>query len=426
MRSPVGGQGPEVPGPRASVTQVPLARVSPADLASGGDSCLTVLLVEDDDGDALLVEETLRDSGLVVRLTRARSLAEARRELRGEHGSPAQCVLLDLHLPDAQGLDVVGQVLAESPRAAVVVLTGLAEEGVGLSAVAAGAQDYLIKGVFEPTVLARSVRYAVQRRQIEQAAMALEASRMRAQENARLERGLLPSPLLHGAGVQVVSRYEPSRSLGLLSGDFYDVVEAADGTVHAVIGDVSGHGPDEAALGVCLRVAWRSFTLAGVTGAGVCELMQKVLVAERTGAEIFATVTTVELPPGMTKAKIVRAGHPPLLLRDPGGVRLVETAVGPALGLLPDGLCHWREDHLDLPAAGGLALFTDGLFEGRVSTDGRRLGEDGLLALAARYTGRPAEEFVTAVISETRTLSADHGGHSDDVALLHLEWNEQK
>ncbi|MGW1893768.1 PP2C family protein-serine/threonine phosphatase [Streptomyces sp. NPDC002004] len=425
MRSPVGGQGPEATGPGTSGPAVPPARTSPSDLRTDIDPYVTILLVEDDEGDALLVEETLLDSGLTARLTRARTLAEARTSLSGEHGAPAQCVLLDLHLPDGQGLDVVGQVLAAAPGAAVVVLTGLAEEGAGLSAVAAGAQDYLSKGVIEPTVLARSIRYAVQRRQIEQAALALEASRIRAQENARLERGLLPSPLLHNGAVEVVSRYEPSRSLGLLSGDFYDVVETPDGTVHAVIGDVSGHGPDEAALGVCLRVAWRSFTLAGVTGTHVCELMQKVLVAERTGAEIFATVTTVELPPGLDGAKVVRAGHPPLLLRETAGVRLVETAVGPALGLLPEGPCRWREDRLDLPTAGSLALFTDGLFEGRISDDGKRLGEDGLLALAERNAHRTAEDFVAALISETRALSAGHGGHSDDVALLHLEWNRR-
>ncbi|MFE3329413.1 PP2C family protein-serine/threonine phosphatase [Streptomyces sp. NPDC059176] len=405
---------------------MPEARAVPSAPGRGVEPPLTILLVEDDDGDALLVEETLRDSGLTARLTRARSLAAALRLLGAEGGVPDQCVLLDLHLPDAEGLDVVQRVLRAAPATAVVVLTGLAEERVGLSAVAAGAQDYLIKGALDPAVLERSIRYAVQRRQIEQAAVALEAGRLRAQENARLERGLLPSPLLHEGSVDVVARYEPSRSLGLLSGDFYDVVETSDGTVHAVIGDVSGHGPDEAALGVCLRVAWRSFTLAGVTGTDVCELMQKVLVAERTGPEIFATVMTVELPPGLARAKVVRAGHPPLLLREVGGVRLVETAAGPALGLLPGGTHPWREDLMDLPAAGALALFTDGLFEGRISDDGRRLGEEGLLALAAAHANGTAEEFVTAMISDTRALSAAYGGHSDDVALLHLEWKQQK
>ncbi|MFD5429008.1 PP2C family protein-serine/threonine phosphatase [Streptomyces sp. NPDC127084] len=404
----------------------PDLQVSAPDLHVGMDDSSPILLVEDDDGDALLVEETLRDGDLTVRLNRARSLTEARRMLEGTAAARTPCVLLDLHLPDARGLDVVHQVLATAPHAAVVVLTGLAEEGVGLSAVAAGAQDYLMKGSLDPMVLARSIRYAVQRRQIEQAAVALEASRMQARENARLERGLLPSPLLEGGSVKVYSRYEPSRASGLLSGDFFDVVEKADGTVHAVIGDVSGHGPDEAALGVCLRVAWRSFTLAGVTGTTVCRLMQRVLVAERTGEEIFATVTTVELPPGLTKAKVVRAGHPPLLLRQNTEVRMAQTTVGPALGMLPDGAFDWHEDVLDLPPDGALALFTDGLFEGRISADGHRLGEEGLLALASACADRGAEEFVSALVSESRALSADHGGHADDVALLYLEWSRNK
>ncbi|MFE7775260.1 PP2C family protein-serine/threonine phosphatase [Streptomyces sp. NPDC057445] len=420
MTSAVGAQGSNAWISRAS------AAASPSGPQVGSDAFPTVLLVEDDDGDAILVEETLRDSGLTARLSRAHSLTEAKEMLTLAEGTRTQCVLLDLHLPDAQGLDVVHQVLAAAPGVAVVVLTGLAEEGVGLSAVAAGAQDYLIKGVLDPMVLGRSIRYAIQRRQIEQAAVALEASRMQARENARLERGLLPSPLLESGAVKVFSRYEPSRELGLLGGDFFDVVETPDGTVHAVIGDVSGHGPDEAALGVCLRVAWRSFTLAGVTGAAVCRLMQKVLVAERTGTEIFATVTTLALPPGLAKAKVVRAGHPPLLLCEPAGVRLVETSVGPALGMLPDGAFEWHEDSLDLPPAGALALFTDGLFEGRVSADGQRLGEQGLLTLASGHAGLPAQEFVSALMSETRALSADHGGHGDDVALLYLEWNQQQ
>ena len=63
----------------------------------------------------------------------------------------------------------------------------------------------------------------------------------------------------------MVARYRPGRANALLGGDFYDVVETPDGTVHAVIGDVCGHGAAEAAIGVCLRVAWRSLVLAGET-----------------------------------------------------------------------------------------------------------------------------------------------------------------
>ncbi len=384
-----------------------------------------VLLVEDDDGDALLVEELLLDSGVTVNLDRARSLAEAEDTLRETVVRP-HCVLLDLHLPDGRGVDVVEQMLKLAPGSAVVVLTGLAEEEAGLAAVAAGAQDYLVKGFIEPAALGRAIRYAVQRRQIEQAAAALQAGQLRAQENARLERGLLPSPLLRGPGVDVVARYEPSRAQALLGGDFYDVVGLADGTVHAVIGDVSGHGPDEAALGVCLRVAWRSFTLAGLKGPEVLRLMQELLEAERTGPEIFATVTAVELRPVLGTARILRAGHPPLMLRGAPGedVHFVETAGGPALGLLPVDFATWTEETVDLPPSGALVLFTDGLFEGRVDDRGGRLGESGLLDLARTHAARSGPDFVGALISESRALSESHGGHTDDIAVVHLEWEQ--
>ncbi|MBW1603725.1 SpoIIE family protein phosphatase [Streptomyces sp. JJ66] len=397
----------EVPVPELPVPEAPVPEV---------------LLVEDDDGDALLVEELLLDSGVTVRLSRARSLADAKAVLVDV--PEPHCVLLDLHLPDGQGVDVVQQMLGLAPRAAVVVLTGLAEEDAGLAAVTAGAQDYLVKGLFEPALLGRAIRYAIQRRQIEQATAALQASQLRAQENRRLERGLLPSPLLRSRAVDVVARYEPGREQALLGGDFYDVVATADGTVHAVIGDVSGHGPDEAALGVCLRVAWRSFTLAGASGPEVLRLMQELLVAERTRPEIFATVTTVELAPARGTARVIRAGHPPLFLRDAdrGAVELLDPDTGPALGLLPEELAVWPVRERPLPSAGALVLFTDGLFEGRCGPRGERLGELGLLELARDLAGLPGAEFVPALIHRTRSLSEEHGGHSDDIAVVHLEW----
>ena len=73
----------------------------------------------------------------------------------------------------------------------------------------------------------------------------------------------MPAPLVTDEALQLTAHYRPGRQRALLGGDFYDAVQVADGTVHAVIGDVSGHGPDAAALGVCLRIAWRTLVLAG-------------------------------------------------------------------------------------------------------------------------------------------------------------------
>ncbi|MBW8487098.1 PP2C family protein-serine/threonine phosphatase [Actinomadura parmotrematis] len=385
-----------------------------------GDEPEHLLLVEDDPGDALLIEEFLADTGLRIRLTWARTIARAL-ELLADGERPA-CVLLDLHLPDSQGLDGLSTMLAAAPQAAVIVLTGLSEAQAGLAAVGVGAQDYLLKGQLEPEWLGRAIRYAVQRKQVELSAAALQAGRLRAEENARLERGLLPRPLVSGDRLDVVTRYRPSRMHALLGGDFFDVVETADGAVHAVIGDVAGHGAAEAAMGVCLRVAWRSFVLAGLSGPPLIEMLERLLLAERADNEAFVTLTSITLTPDRRAARVVRAGHPGLLLRDGAGeVTLVETAGGIALGMMP-GLGEWPEERVAMPPGSGLLLFTDGLFEGLTGPEGQRLDLSGLLVLARRRAGLPAEEFVDALIAGAEAASAEHGGLADDVAVIHLGW----
>jgi serine phosphatase RsbU (regulator of sigma subunit) len=381
---------------------------------------VSVLLVEADPGDALLVEKLVAESAVPFTVRRACSAADAIRELAA---AAPQCVLVDLHLPDAQGVEVVARIVAAADEAAVVVLTGLDEEHTGLAAVAAGAQDYLVKGRVSADLLGRALRYAIQRKAAQQAAATLQASELRAQENARLERGLLPVPRLFDTSVQVCARYRPGRSQALLGGDFYDVVQTNDGTVHAVVGDVSGHGPDEAALGVCLRVAWRSLILAGERGPDLVALLEEILTAERSGPAIFATLTTLSRSAGAPALEVVRAGHPDVLLRASDGcVQLATVPSGPALGLLPGGGA-WTTAPLPLEAGTAVVLFTDGLIEGRIGHGPRRLGEQGLLELAWNYAALPPDSFVDALIRSAETLAAGHGGLADDIALLHLHWD---
>jgi serine phosphatase RsbU (regulator of sigma subunit) len=379
----------------------------------------SVLLVEDDPADALLVEELVADSALKIRLRWVRSLTEATEVLATE---TPDCVLLDLHLSDARGLEAVSLVRAHAEQVAVVVLTGLAEEETGLAAVAAGAQDYLVKGRVEPELFGRAVRYAIQRKQAEQAAVALQASQMQAQENARLERGLLPRPLLRGEGIDVVARYRPGRAAALLGGDFYDIVQDADGTVHALVGDVSGHGPDEAALGVALRIAWRTLVLSGIAGSEQMSRLEELLVAERAREEVFATLVSLAAVPGEQRAHVVRAGHHGLLRRGRDDVEWIEVPGGPALGMLPGG-ARWPIAELPVPKGDSVVLFTDGLFEGHVSRGPQRLGEEGLLALARTAAGLPPEAFVDRLIGKAEELAEEQGGLADDVAVVHLSWN---
>ena len=394
-------------GPQGAAPSPPVPR-------AGEDAVLRVLLVEDDEGDAFLVQDLLQDAPVPVQVVHVRSLAQARPELaRG-----CSCVLLDLGLPDASGLDALAGVLASAGSAAVVCLTGSDDEQRGAAAVAAGAQDYLVKGTVDGALLHRAIRYAVQRRAADEQARQLVATRLRAEENARLERGLLPLPVTTDPRVAVTTRYRPGRG-ALLGGDFYDVVEVADGTLHVIVGDVAGHGPDEAALGVCLRIAWRTLVLAGTPVEQLLPVVEEVLVRERRSEEVFTTAVMLAVAPDRRSARMWSAGHPDPVLLDPQPHQLPEDEHGPALGLFPGGAWHPRT--LELPPSWRLMLFTDGLIEGREGgggDPGERLGAAGLERLLAEVGegARDDAEVVDLVLERASALNGEP--LSDDVAVL--------
>ena len=112
---------------------------------------LSLLLVEDDRGDALLVEELIADANADIEMVWAQSMADAERALGVAR---PDCVLLDLNLPDANGISALDRIAKRDDKVPIVVLTGLTDEHFGVSAVASGAQDYLVKGRVEPEMLA--------------------------------------------------------------------------------------------------------------------------------------------------------------------------------------------------------------------------------------------------------------------------------
>jgi phosphoserine phosphatase RsbU/P len=126
---------------------------------------IRILLVEDNPGDARLLLETLREAAsLRFDLDHVERLSAARQ--RSVEGG-IDVVLLDLSLPDAQGLDTVRECLTFAAEAPIIVLTGLNDESVAVQAVQAGAQDYLVKGQVDSVLLVRSIRYAMERKRLE-------------------------------------------------------------------------------------------------------------------------------------------------------------------------------------------------------------------------------------------------------------------
>ncbi len=136
------------------------------------DNLLHILLVEDNSTDVLLLEEALAEVGSSeFALTRVKRLDEARALL---HHKYLDVVLLDLGLPDSQGLETFAQMQREHPTVPILILSGLDNEALAVRAVQDGAQDFLVKGKINSSTLSRTIRYAIERKRIEQRLIASE------------------------------------------------------------------------------------------------------------------------------------------------------------------------------------------------------------------------------------------------------------
>ncbi len=129
---------------------------------------ISVLLVEDSPADARIIQEAPRETGAdrfaLQRVERVSAVPQKLCE-----GKP-DFVVLDLSLPDSKGLETFRRVKKTIPDLPVVVLTGLSDEEIGVQAVSEGAQDYLLKSELSGPLLARALRYALERRHTEEPA----------------------------------------------------------------------------------------------------------------------------------------------------------------------------------------------------------------------------------------------------------------
>jgi PAS domain S-box-containing protein len=190
---------------------------------TGGPGSIRLLVVEDDERDAAALRTALAGArGATFRVAHVTRLDDALERLAAE---PFDLVLLDLGLPDCQGIESCDRYLDVAPNVPFVVLTGVEDEDLGLEAVQRGAQDYLVKGAAQGEVVGRALRYAVERHgMLADIARAFRDSRAN-EENFRgvLERS---AEGLVVVGSDGIVRYANPSALALLGRDEPGVVGA--------------------------------------------------------------------------------------------------------------------------------------------------------------------------------------------------------
>jgi len=256
----------------------------------------------------------------------------------------------------------------------------------------------------------------------DQAALALtNASAQRL--SARFEASLLPSVPVDHPRLQVVTRYRTGEQRLRLGGDFLgSIVDNTDGRLHFVIGDVSGRGPDAAALGATLRSTWRALVDAKVAIPEIIAVMDRVLLAERVEPNAFATILLGSVDTNRHDLVLCNVGHlPPLLLAYT--VASLDTPPSPPLGFNRGRRTPpWS---FPLPDRWSLFCYTDGLTDARLGPGSReRYGEDRLKQrLGAWSTFRPDGAALDALMAEIEAPSG--GSFADDVAVLMISTKDE-
>lgn len=254
-----------------------------------------------------------------------------------------------------------------------------------------------------------------------QGAQALERARLyeeRAHVAQVLQRGLLPADLAEIPGMDLAVSYRASHLGGEVGGDFYDVVELAEGSWLAVLGDVCGKGIEAAVLSGAVRTTIASLALQERDPDRILELTNGA-VLRRHGQHDLVTVVAASLTAsadGRFLLELTSAGHPaPLVLRAGGDVESV-TSHGMMLGVRPD--VRLPRERLELGPGDTLVLYTDGVTEAG-AIDGSPFGVERLLAALGEAAGGGAQEIALAVENAVRRHQP--GPPRDDKALLVMQ-----
>lgn len=233
-----------------------------------------------------------------------------------------------------------------------------------------------------------------------------------------MERGLVARPIIRNPRFGWAVRYEAGGRRALLGGDFFDAIELDDGTVRVVVGDICGHGADEAALGVALRVSWRALVLSGADPDTTLDSLQRVLRSERNSDETFATLCDIELDAEADRARIRLAGHmSPLVVGHDDVLPVPDGGRGPLLGVFDEA--RWPSTEVRLGQAWTLVVFTDGIVEGHDPDGTERFGSTNLARTASAVgPGTSPRELADTLVEAAEAANGEP--LKDDVALVIL------
>ncbi len=258
-------------------------------------------------------------------------------------------------------------------------------------------------------LVALALAFAARSRMAAVRARKLERQRAQLLEDVGLlQAALLPQTPARLGGVDVSTAYRPADGPGA-GGDFYDVFALEDGSLAAIVGDISGHGRQALPHTALVRFTLRAYLEAGLSPRMAVRTAGSVL--DRQLGESFATVVAAIYDPRRRKLVYASAGHPPPIVLDPRAGSDVSTSLAPvtACASPPIGVgmrTGLRQTTVVLPGAARVCLHTDGVTEAR--TAGELYGTARLAGALADLDGDAnAPRLLERVAAATDTREDD-------------------
>ncbi len=375
------------------------------------DQVTTILVIDENSGDVSLLRSLLEGcwDGR-FRLIHVEDLASSLEVFEKER---IDAVLLDLSLPDSQGLRTFLRVQGRNPRAPVIVLSTHEDESLAMKAVQAGAQDYLVKSRLDDQLLVRSLRYAIERSAREYAEEALRVSAAQFRVAREIQSRLFPSDAPQLPGFDIAGVSFPADETG---GDFFDYIPMANDTVGIAVGDVSSHGLGSALLMAETRAYLRALALAHNDVGEILTAANRLILSDAEGT-YFVTLFLGRLDPRRRTLDYAAAGHSAFLVEASGATTLLNSTSLP-LGI-EDELVVDHSPRLELLPGQTILICTDGIHEA-LSEDRQMFGTDRILEHLRLSHHRTADELITALHDDVQQFVGD-GPQADDITAVAIK-----
>lgn len=369
-----------------------------------------VLLVEDNEIDKIDVERILLQKlEETYELTWVQRLSDALKD--DVKFGPFDICLVDLNLPDCQGITTLEKMVSTFKTLPIVVLTGNEDPRLGKECVRAGAQDYISKDLLSPELLSRTIMHARERmaRQItERELVAMHTEMMTARGIAAR---LIPEEIPTIEGVDVGTCCVPANAVG---GDFFDFFKIADGNLAVIVADVSDHGLGPALIMAGTRRVIRTLGHIGKSVSEIFEVANKA-VFEDTRPYQFVTGFCASFDFRAMRMRYVAAGHKAYVIHADGELNVLESTALP-MGLF-ESVAYPESETVTLEPGDIFFAITDGFEEAR-NRNHQMYGEEAVLDFIREHREKAAQNILNNLLNEVFTHSMPKKPHDDMTAVL--------